>query len=273
MKNIIYQTWDGEVKDSARYGVECMKAYADRIGADYVFGENCRWEKAFRVPGKRKLYYTALKPVFEDLYHEYDNVMYCDTDIFPVDGLEENIFETFTGELGLCTEPLQPYYRVVKGLDHKDREWARIVEHKYGSKPPKDEKGRYKVYNAGLALYSNSGLAKCREFFPDFNEYVQSMAKIPGVWDTDQGYIHAMAFAMDIDFQELNNDWNALIVYDPTVKPIMNTRKVSDPRTPTTKFVHIQLNGADHLSNKWHYNVVNKPVEKWGINFDGQVLV
>jgi hypothetical protein len=250
-----------------------MKEYADRIGADYVFEENPKWERAARIPGKWSRYYGCFKPVFDDHYHEYDNVLFADTDVFPVDGLEENIFETFTGELGMCTEPLQPEYRVIKGLAEKDKAWARIVEHKYGSKPPKDAKGRYKVYNSGVVLYSNAGLVKCKESFPSFNEYVTLMQGVAGVHQTDQGYLHAMAFAMDIDFQELDNEWNRYIVYDPKVKPVMNTRKVCDPRTPNTKMVHVQLAGSDHQSNKWHYNVVNKPVTTWGSNFKGEILV
>ena len=195
--------------------------------------------------------------------------------MFPVDDLEENIFETFTGDIAMATEPLQPYYRVVKGLDHKDKTWARLVENAYGSQPPKDEQGRYKVYNTGVVLFSKNGLAKCREYFPEFKSYVNMInhAGISGVHTTDQGYLHAMVFAMPIEFQELDNEWNRLIVYDPTVQSVMNQRKVCDPRTPNTKMVHVQLAGSDHLSEKWHHTVVNKPVSAWGTNFKGEILI
>ena len=46
MKTVIYQFWDGKVRDSVHAGVANMKKYAKYVGADYVFEDNPRWIKS-----------------------------------------------------------------------------------------------------------------------------------------------------------------------------------------------------------------------------------
>lgn len=278
MKNVIYQYWDGDVRPSAQYGSDCMREYSERIGADYIFETNANFGKRYNL-GRMSPYYGCFKPVFDDKFLEYDNVLFADTDVFPVSNLETNIFDSFTGELGMADEPLQPKYRSMNlGMHTSQTEntWANAVTNAYGARLPTDEKGRYKVYNSGVVLYSNQGLRKCREQFAPFKEYTDLMSKVGlfgKVYSTDQGYLHAMAFSMDIDFQQLDNEWNRYITYDPTAKPIFGRRKVVDPRTPDTKMVHVQMRGADNMNNDWHYRVVNEPLERWGTNNKGEILV
>ena len=145
MKNVIYQYWDGNVRPSAQYGSDCMRAYAERIGADYVFERNANFGKKFGL-GRVAPYYGCFKPVFDDKYLEYDNVLFCDTDIFPVEGLTENIFESFSGELAMAQEPLQPLYRYDPKLKKQCNEmtetrWMTLVRDKYGCKLPMTIKG------------------------------------------------------------------------------------------------------------------------------------
>jgi len=271
MKNVIYQYWDGNVRPSAQYGSDCMRAYAERIGADYVFERNANFGKKFGL-GRVAPYYGCFKPVFDDKYLEYDNVLFCDTDIFPVEGLTENIFESFNGELAMAQEPLQPMYRYDPKLKKQCNEmtetrWMTLVRDKYGCKLPYDDKGRLLVYNSGVVLYSNSGLRKCREQFKPFQEYVNMVDRDSmcggKVYGTDQGYLHAMAFSMDIDFVELDVEWNRCVTWDPYDKGTSFARRAVDPKTLRTKFVHIQMRGADNQSNEWHWLVANKPKSEW----------
>jgi hypothetical protein len=276
MRNLIYQYWDGTVRPSALYGSKCMKAYAERIGADYVFDINSRWAPDL---GKATPYYGCFKPIFDEKLSTYDNVMFADTDVFPVEGLSESIFDHFTGDLAMATEPLQPEYRYSPKLNNqcnKDTEetWCRIVE-KFGSKPPRDELGRLKVYNSGVVLYSNKGMETCRKEFIPFRKYVTA---IEGsicrgkVYRTDQGYIHAMAFAMNIDFQELDNEWNRYITWDPYSPRNGKSRVAVDSKTPNTKMVHVQMRGADNMSDDWHWTVVNRPKSEWGSMKNGAII-
>jgi hypothetical protein len=280
-KNLIYQYWDGEVRPSAQYGSDCMKAYAEKIGADYIFDLNANFGKKFGL-GRVTPYYGCFKPVFDDAFLEYDNVMFADTDIFPLDKCDENIFDTFTGELAMATEPLQTQYRFDPKLKKQcnkvtELTWSRLVTEKYGCEIPLDPDGRPKVYNSGVVLYSNAGLRKCREQFEPFLPYVEMVESDPScrgkVYGTDQGYLHAMACSMDIDFVELDNEWNRYITWCPYDNSNSFVRTAVDPRTKDTKMVHIQMRGADNQSNAWHHTIANKPKSDWPTMNNGTSIV
>ena len=271
MKNVIYQYWDGNVRPSAQYGSDCMRAYAERIGADYVFERNANFGKKFGL-GRVTPYYGCFKPVFDDKYLEYDNVLFCDTDVFPVDGLEESIFDGWNGELGMAREPLQPQYRHDPKLNKQcnrktEAQWAKLVNEKYDCDLHTDDEGRLVVFNSGVVLYSNAGLRICREQFKPFQEYVNMIERDPivagKVYGTDQGYLHAMAMSMMIDFQEIDTEWNRCITWDPYDDGSSFARTAVDSKTPDTKFVHIQMRGADNQNNQWHWQVANKPKSEW----------
>ncbi len=83
------------------------------------------------------------------------------------------------------------------------------------------------------------------------------------VYGTDQGYLHAMAFSMNIDFVELDVEWNRCVTWDPYDEGTSFARRAIDPKTLRTKFVHIQMRGADNQSNEWHWLVANKPKSEW----------
>ena len=91
MKNIIYQYWDGKLTVGCKAGSENMKQYANRIGADYLFEHNPRFVTNL---GGYSPHYGAFKPIYNKNFHTYDNVLFTDTDVFAIEGLEENIFET-----------------------------------------------------------------------------------------------------------------------------------------------------------------------------------
>ena len=107
-KNLIYQYWDGNILPGVKAGSENMKKYAERIGADYLFELNPRFVTNL---GGFSPHYGSFKPIYDESFHVYDNVLYADTDVFAVDGLEENIFDNFNVDMGICTEPFQPKQR------------------------------------------------------------------------------------------------------------------------------------------------------------------
>ena len=45
-KNCVYQYWDGPVRESCRAGVDAMREYANRIGAEYIFDDNPHFLKS-----------------------------------------------------------------------------------------------------------------------------------------------------------------------------------------------------------------------------------
>lgn len=157
MKNLIYQVWAGDMRPGCIYSEKLMRKYCERIGADYRLDISPNIASSVcDVP----MYFEWLNPMLDDSFLEYDNVCVIDLDVFPVDGLTENIFEGFDKDFGICTEPFQGKYResvTIGGSINRqnDERWARYVKDKYGAEMPRDSDGYLKVYNAGMVMFSN----------------------------------------------------------------------------------------------------------------------
>ncbi len=266
MKNLIYQYWDGNILPGVVAGSENMKKYAKRIGADYLFEHNPRFVTNL---GNYSPHYGSFKPIYTDSFHEYDNVLFTDTDVFAVNRLEEDIFCNFTAEMGICTEPFQPEQRkkIPGGISSEmDEKWAAIIEEKWNVVLPRTEAGLLKVYNSGVVMYSNKGLLAAKERFVPFREYVDliNSKKITNFYTADQNYVHAMLMVAKMDYVELNAGWNSFI-HPYHVDSSKTTTKINDSRTKNTKFVHIQLRSADHWDAETQYRITNLPQNEWNI--------
>jgi len=264
MKNLIYQYWDGDLRPGCHAGIENMQAYADRIGSEYLFEHNPKFVTNL---GSYSPHYGAFKPIYDESFHKYDNVLFADTDVFAVDGLTENIFEGFSSDIGICTEPDQPKLRINTAgriTSKSDERWASVIEAKWKTKVPRTTDGLVKVYNSGVVLYSNAGLLKAKERFVPFDEYVNAVraAGLIAFYTCDQPYLHAMLDVANMNWAELDNGWNCYIHY---VRQGDEPRCVNDTRTKNTKFVHVQLAGADHLDAETHWRIVNLPQDEWNI--------
>ena len=266
MRNLIYQYWDGNILPGVTAGSECMKEYAARIGAEYLFELNPRFVTNL---GSYSPHYGSFKPIYTDSFHEYDNVLFTDTDVFPVDGLEENVFENFTAEMGICTEPFQPEQRKkipgqISGA--MDEKWAKVIKSHWGANMPRTPEGLLKVYNSGVVMYSNKGLKAARERFVPFKEYVD-IIKSSGVsnfYTADQNYVHAMLTVAKMDYVELHPGWNSFI-HPYHIDASKTATKINDSRTEDTKFVHIQLRSADHWDAATQHRIANLPQSEWNI--------
>ena len=117
MKNVIYQYWDGKVRQSVHAGVAAMKKYADYVGADYVFEDNPNWlrSKVGADFGGYSPHYGAFKPLWSKKYREYDNILFCDTDISQLMGL----LITYLRSLMANSESAKSYGNRYKGLEPK----------------------------------------------------------------------------------------------------------------------------------------------------------
>ena len=247
-------------------GIDTMKKYADRIGAEYLFEHNPKFVTNL---GSFSPYYGAFKPIYTDSFHEYDNVLFTDTDVFPVDGLEESIFENFSSEIGICTEPFQPKQRqkipgqISGAIDEK---WAAVVKAKWNVEMPRTPEGLLKVYNSGVVMYSNKGLKAARERFVPFKEYVNLINSkgVGSFYTADQNYIHAMLKVAKMDYIELDAGWNNFI-HHYYVDATKKAKKINDSRTKTTRFVHIQLRSADHWDADTQHRITNLPQSEWNI--------
>ncbi len=264
MKNLIYQYWDGDAPSGCKIGWENMRIYAKHIGAEHVFEDNPGFVTNL---GRYSKVYGCLKPIFDKAFGEYDNILYADTDIFAVDGLRENIFDGFTAEMGICTEPFQPEFRKTlsgKLTGETEEQWAQAITARWKVEMPRTDSGLLKVYNGGLFMLSNKGIMKARKKFVPFKKYMKYVKSqgLRGIYQSDQNYIHAMLKVADMDYVELDNGWNSYVhwYFDSE-----NKKHLNDMRTENTKFVHIQLSGADDLDAGTLWKITNLPEREWGL--------
>tara|TARA_R110000822_G_scaffold101565_3_gene227765 strand:- start:7520 stop:8341 length:822 start_codon:yes stop_codon:yes gene_type:complete len=267
MKNLIYQVWSGNLRPGCEYSKELFEKYADRIGAKYrldidpnIASQVCEYN----------MYYEWLNFMLDDSFLEYDNVMLVDMDVFPIEGLKDNIFEEFASykkDIGICTEPFQGKYRasttIGGGINNQnDEAWTDAVRRYYNKVMPRDTDRYVKIYNAGMVMISKGGMIKARERFDSFQGYINKMKsyRLPKFYQSDQMYIHAMAVA-HTDYVEMHNGWNGYVHY--TRGPLGEKEPIHDGRTAESKMVHIQLSGADFFNRDQLWKITNTPLKEW----------
>ena len=267
MKNIIYQFWDGNVRPSVKAGVENMKKYAEYIGADYVFEDNPQWIKSLGLNfGNYSAHYGAFKPLWNKKYRDYDNILFCDTDIFTKDNIDENIFEQFNADIGICEEPFQPKQRTItlgRITSEQDNKWANMVKRHYNIEVPRTIDNLVKIYNTGVVLYSQAGAEHARTKWDKFQNYVNLVQKtgLDSFYTCDQPYLHTMMFATNMNIQFMDLKWNSYI--HGTKDKIQPKRRIVDHRTSDTCFVHCQFPGADNMDAEQLWKMVNLPRHQW----------
>ena len=262
--NLIYQYWIGDMRSGVYASMDNMQQYAKRIGAAYRFDKDPNIaSKLVDVP----LYYEDMNPILDDSFLKYDKVLVVDMDVFAIDGLIKSIFDLPITDVGICTEPQQPEMRArLSGhiCGAKDEIWARAIKDKYGIDAPRNEAGLLKVYNTGVLVFSKAGMQKARQRFAPFQEYVDTVRKagLSKFYTIDQNYFHAM-MVKHLDYTELDNGWNSYVHYvgSASDKP----RPINDSRNESTKFVHIQLRGADDFDADKLWRITNRPQNEWKI--------
>jgi hypothetical protein len=263
MKNLIYQYWDGTIPVGAKAGIENMKVYAKTIGVNYLFEDNPNYFK--NDFGDISFCFGKFKPVYDERFCQYDNVLILDTDIFAKDQLKENIFDNIDFDIGACVETFQPKFRLNSNCaftHDMDEKWANAIKSKWKIDLPRTKDGLLKVYNGGLMLFSNHGLKVAREIFVPIKEYIDYILsqKVHKLYARDQNYLHAMIFITKMKFKELDIGWNSFMHY--LGKANMKNRPINDMRTKDTKFVHIQLRGADNYESRKLWEITNLSVEQ-----------
>ena len=268
MKTLIYQYRDGDETSESKYSVECFKEYAERINSEHLYEHNPRFVTNL---GSFSSHYGCFKPIFEpSIAEHYDYVLYVDTDVFPTEKLNKNIFDQFKGndiDIGICEEWNAPEVRTkhtIAGINNEnDERWVKLMESLYNIKLPRTENNLPKVYNSGVVVYSKQGMLKAKYKFIKFNLYTSMIesAQLPPFYTCDQPYLHAMLEVAKMNWLTMDYSWNSSVHYQPGTKapsPVVDLRDCA-------KFVHVQLAGANNFDKVKMNRVVNKPVNQWAI--------
>jgi len=239
-----------------------MKEYADRIGAEYRFDHNIEIaSKTVNVP----IYYEPANPLVDKSFDEYDNVALVDIDIFPTEGLADDLFMLNGEDAGICTEPKQPYFRTIYnsgGINSViDKRWAWLCEKTWGIKYPTDDKDRPEVFNTGVVVISKKGLQKMKTEWPSFQEYVNVVHGFPNFYRLFQDYFSAFIHLPGFKLMRMPNEWNC---YMHKVGSHPHA-KIGDNRGKNPKLVHIMFRTADDWPEEALWQITNKPISEWNL--------
>ena len=129
---------------------------------------------------------------------------------------------------------------------------------------PRDADGHLKVYNAGMVMFTKKGMHLAREKFVPFKEYMHYIKScgLGRFYRVDQNYFHAMMVTHS-EYTEMHNGWNNYI--HGVAGPLASQDRVHDSRNASTKFVHVQLSGADYFSDEQLYHITNSPRSEWKV--------
>ena len=257
--NLIYQFWTGNVPFYAKESSKAIQAYAEMVGAEYRFDDN---PKRLNVPNAE--YLNCFRPILDTSFHKYDKVLFLDMDIFPRENITENIFDLDVKGIGICEEPQQPELREKSTLpinSKADNRWADLLKTHWGIEHPRDEKGRCRVFNSGVVMYTQEAMKTAEQKFIGFNQYTHAMAGMHRFYHLDQNYLNANLFGNKVDWTIMPTDWNTQIHYIGNNN--QSPRPIYDVRNENTKFVHIQLRGRDSLTVEKIYDITNKPIAEW----------
>ena len=260
MNNLIYQYWIGEIEPCAKHGSAAMKAYADTIGAEYRFDHNPTF--IANTVSKWASHLSALRPVFDEFFHEYDNVLFVDCDVFPLEGLTTNIFDEPCDDIGICEEIGEPKLRANDpGFD--DERWCLEVIRKYGGKVRRTKEGHPCVYNSGVVRYTQAGMKKAFTTFNPLEAHQKhfSMFGKP-LYCRDQSYMNAHMISNAVDWTIMDTKWNTRLHYEPNTRNQI-VRPVIYNKTPDTCFTHVQLSGSGNWSAEKLHEAVNNRPYKW----------
>lgn len=265
VRNIIYQYWQGDLKPGVKYSTKLIKEYANRIGAEYRFDHNIQIaSKTVNVP----IYYEPANPLVDPSFDEYDNVALIDIDVYPVEGLTENLFHLDGEDAGICTEPKQPHFRQIYDVagitNQNDKRWCELLKRKWGIEYSFDSKERPMVYNTGVVVISKAGLQKMKTTWPSFQEYVNEMSGFPRFYRLFQDYFSAMIHMPGFNFKAMDNGWNC---YMHKVGSHPNAQ-IGDNRGyggNAPKLVHVMFRTADDWPVSAINDVVNKPIREWNL--------
>ena len=116
-----------------------------------------------------------------------------------------------------------------------------------------------------MVMFSNNGMIQARKEWVPFQEYINYMRGqgLSRFYTVDQNYMHAMMCATKCDYSTMDNGWNHYVheIRGPLAFEHLNS--INDSRDSWTRFVHIQLSGADYFKDDKLDRIINEPQEKW----------
>ena len=206
MKTAIFQYYisSGPLPKWVEISSTKFKKYAEAHNADYIFSDTSMFSKG-------NVHFEQLRVVYDDIFEQYDRVLYADVDIIP-ENFSENIFEEDIIDIGMVPEyqttgmNTAPWY-MLPGIEVKYKHLAKKFN--IPVLKPKTVQAPYLMFNSGILLWTKSGIIKARKSFLDWNKWANAGNHLMNL---DQGYSTSQV-TKHLDYTELNLKWNCFPRY------------------------------------------------------------
>jgi hypothetical protein len=225
--NLIYQVSIGENTKLTDFCTKSVKAYAERIGADYIIQEEPilkikpdekRTERVGKCGGWIKHGYM---PIFEkenvfNYFNDYDKCCVIDNDIYIRPNVIKNIFNKIddndvVASIYECDQPLtDEYARKINFYSVGSLHQRQDVKWEFKQKTGID------FFNSGVMLYNSKNMLKVldgmtpKEFLsqPILKDFIDGIGNLK--WQSDQLTLNYFFKKKDIKVKRLNWAWNGL---------------------------------------------------------------
>jgi len=248
MKTLIYQVYTGKRKNLYDFCTASVKAYAERIGADYIrqrqpilmirpdpFNTNRSNESYMKYGGFLPIYekenaFTYLKT--------YDQVAVIDADVFIRSEVTDSIFDDvpLTFDFGAVVERDMPitdkYKNKISNYSRMQYGTIKTVDWKWDKLGAEFMNMGVMVLNKGLLKYLNGETPAQSLRRPRFKPFVDGLGNWK--WSTDQTLLNVWIREEKMNIKKLDWKWNGLYTANNRIKEC--------------NFVHFFL--KDHLPNR-----------------------
>ena len=183
MTFLLLQHWTGEVDELGHLSMQANTDYAKRCGADYQFLEG-------DVFGPEYCAFVQKMFILDQSFDEYDVVAMTDMDMFPRQGLTENLFTDVKG-VGVCDK------------QNRTKTFARLLE-----VWPEYSSAEHPFWGGSIYRMERSIRVLLRKQFKKMGPEWEMWNKKGGV--VDEGLMHRCAMLADlpVDGMHLPDHWS-----------------------------------------------------------------
>ena len=248
MKTLIYQVYTGKRKNLYDFCTASVKAYADRIGADYI----CQRQPILMIrpdpfstnrSNESYMKYGGFLPIYEKenaftYLKTYDQVAVIDADVFIRSEVTDSIFDDvpLTFDFGAVVERDMPitdkYKNKISNYSRMQYGTIKTVDWKWDKLGAEFMNMGVMVLNKGLLKYLNGETPAQFLRRPRFKPFVDGLG--PWKWSTDQTLLNVWIREEKMNIKKLDWKWNGLYTANNRIKEC--------------NFVHFFL--KDHLPNR-----------------------
>jgi lipopolysaccharide biosynthesis glycosyltransferase len=250
MKKLIYPVCIGPKSKLYEYCTESVKAYAEKIGADYIIQKDPILritpnpflnQREGKTGGWKKIGYM---PIFEkenvfNYFKDYNMCCVVDADIY-IKQNSPDIFKELDQDFALgsiyeCDLPINDQYA------QKINSYSRMLS-MFQLKWDIKQRTGYSFFNSGVMLYNSNKMIKIlkgmspKEFLDQYElqDFINGIG--PFKWQSDQMTLNYWFKKNKVDVQRMNWKWNCLYT------------TVNNEDLKNSYFIHFFL--KDHLPNK-----------------------